>query len=337
MSLNYLYYCQYLLSSQINYTLTNFAEHSQEFSHDRINRYLKTEELTPSLIWEKVRSELQSHPDAYLVFDDTVLDKRFSSKIELVRRQYSGNEHRVIRGIGLISCIYVNPETGYYWVIDYRIYAPDEDGKTKLDHVADMLKDAIAQKKISFAKVLMDSWYAAQKLMALIDNLGKIYYVPLKKNRLVDDTGGKKKYQPIEQLTWSELEEEQGKLLKLNKFTRDKKVKLFRVTVSSTRTEYVATNDLTQFSKDEVKCKCSFRWKVEEFHREIKQLTGIESCQCRQAIIQKNHLACALLVWTFLTKMAQTVSQTVYQLKANLLSDYLTQELKYPSLKLRFI
>jgi len=75
----------------------------------------------------------------------------------------------------------------------------------------------------------VDSWYAAQKLMALIDNLGIIYYVPIKKNRLVDDTGGQKKYQLIEQLTWSELEQEQGKLIKINKFPRYKKVKLFRL------------------------------------------------------------------------------------------------------------
>jgi hypothetical protein len=85
-------------------------------------------------------------------------------------------------------------------VIDYRIYDPDGDGHTKLDHVADMLNDVLLKKKIPVAKVLMDNWYAAQKLMALIDNLGKIYYVHLKKNRLVDDTGGQKKYQPIEQL-----------------------------------------------------------------------------------------------------------------------------------------
>lgn len=65
----------------------------------------------------------------------------------------------------------------HYWVIDYRIYAPDGDGKTKLDHVADMLNNAVFEKKISFTKVMKDSWYAAQKLMALIDNLGKIYYV----------------------------------------------------------------------------------------------------------------------------------------------------------------
>jgi len=77
MSINYLYYCQYLLSSQINSTLTNFAAHIQEFSHDPINRYLNSENLTPFVIWEKVRSELQSHPEACLIFDDTVLDKRF--------------------------------------------------------------------------------------------------------------------------------------------------------------------------------------------------------------------------------------------------------------------
>lgn len=261
----------------------------------------------------------------------------FSSKIELVRRQYSGNEHRVIRGIGLISCIYINPQTGYYWVIDYRIYDPEGDGQTKLDHVADMLNDVVFKKKLPLAKVLMDSWYAAQKLMALIDKLGKIYYVPLKKNRLVDDTGGQQKYQPIEQLTWSKLEQQQGKLIKINKFPRDKKVKLFRVTVSANRTEYVATNDLTQSAIDEVKSQCKLRWKIEEFHRQIKQLTGIESCQCRRARIQKNHIACALLVWFFLNRMAHIVPQTVYQLKASLLVNYLSQELKLPSLKLKFI
>jgi hypothetical protein len=36
-----------------------------------------------------------------------------------------------------------------------------------LDHVADMLNDVVFKKKIPAAKVFMDSWYAAQKLMAL--------------------------------------------------------------------------------------------------------------------------------------------------------------------------
>jgi hypothetical protein len=50
MKFTKLNYCQYLLSSQINYTLTNLAKHLEVISHDKINRYLKNEKLTPSLL-----------------------------------------------------------------------------------------------------------------------------------------------------------------------------------------------------------------------------------------------------------------------------------------------
>jgi hypothetical protein len=50
---------------------------------------------------------------------------------------------------------------------------------------------------------------------------------------------------------------------------------------------------------------CALRWKIEQFHREIKQLTGIEKCQCRKARIQRNHIACAVLVWISLTQLAR--------------------------------
>ena len=47
----------------------------------------------------------------YVLFDDMVLDKNHRRRIELVRHQYSGSAHRVIVGIGLVTCVYVNPET----------------------------------------------------------------------------------------------------------------------------------------------------------------------------------------------------------------------------------
>jgi hypothetical protein len=49
MSFTKLDCCQYLLSSQLNYTLTKLAEHLKSFSHDTINRYLKGEKLSPRL------------------------------------------------------------------------------------------------------------------------------------------------------------------------------------------------------------------------------------------------------------------------------------------------
>ena len=83
-------YCQYLLSSQINYTMTNLAEHLSNISHDKINYYLKNKKLTPRLLWDKVKDLIAPDEDAYIIFYDTVLNKRFSDKIEIVRRQYSG-------------------------------------------------------------------------------------------------------------------------------------------------------------------------------------------------------------------------------------------------------
>ena len=262
----------------------------------------------------------------------TVLNKRFSEEIELVRRQYSGNEHGVVRGIGIVNCIYVNPKTLQFWVIDYRIFNPENDGLSKIDHVKNMLLGLVYQRNLPFETVLMDTWYAVNKLMLYIDSLDKVYYCPLKSNRLVDDSFGKRKYKNIKNLEWSDEDIESGKIIKIKGFPADKKVKLFRVTVSTDRTDYVATNDLSQSSLDVAQQVCKIRWKIEEFHREIKQLTGIESCQCRKARLQRNHIACAMLVWLRLKNLAYKTGKTVYQIKHNLLSNYLIEQLKRPGI-----
>ena len=84
-------YCQYLLGSQINYTVTNFAEHIERFSHDAINRFLRTDHLSPRVVWDTVREQGVQTPTGYLVFDDTVLDTRDAHQIAVLRRQWSGN------------------------------------------------------------------------------------------------------------------------------------------------------------------------------------------------------------------------------------------------------
>src|SRR2546428_13849961 len=176
MSFSKLDYCQFLLSSQlssqINYTLTHMADHLQSFSHDTINRYLRGEKLSPRLLWEQVQTVLEPDPAGYLVFDDTVLDHSFGPHIEMVRHQWSGNQKSVIRGIGLVSCVYVNPHTEQFWVIDYRIFDPHTDSMSKLDHVQEMLS-ITQQRKLPFQTVLMDAWYAAKEVMMRIDRLGK--------------------------------------------------------------------------------------------------------------------------------------------------------------------
>ena len=261
------------------------------------------------------------------------MDKEQAKKIAFAKEQYSGNAHGVINGIGVVTCVYVNPELDLFWLIDFRIYDKEGDGKTKLDHVQDMLDVLVNSRKVAFSTVLMDSWYASKPLMLFIESLGKKYYCPIKKNRLVDDFNGTKPYQRIDSLEWSDTEQQSGKRVKLNKFPKNHKVKVFRV-ASSRRTEYVATNDLRQSDVSVTQKVCALRWKIEEFHREAKQLTGLEKCQCRLARIVRNHITCAFLVWVYLKRQASETGKTVYQVKYGMFSEYLCQQLRSPTLKM---
>ena len=45
----------------------------------------------------------------------------------------------MIVGISLVTCVYVNPETDQFWLLNYCLFAPKADGKTNLNPVADML------------------------------------------------------------------------------------------------------------------------------------------------------------------------------------------------------
>jgi len=69
--------------------------------------------------------------------NDSVQDKRYSRSIELVKRQYSGNVHGLVRGIGIVNLVHSTGKD--FYPIDYRIYSPEQDGKTKNEHFAEMV------------------------------------------------------------------------------------------------------------------------------------------------------------------------------------------------------
>lgn len=326
-------YCQFLLVSQTNYTQTYFADHSEQFSHDCINRLLRENKLAPLELRQSVRKELVLSENGYILFDDTVLDKSHSFAIELVRRQWSGNAKKVIKGIGIVTCVYVNPDSDRFWIIDYRVYDPERDGRSKLDHLFDMWRTILHVEQLPFHIVLMDSWYATMKVIKTIEEAEKIYYCPLKSNRQVTENSDEA-YQRVDSLTWTDHELEKGRMVHLKKFPKGHQVKLFRIALSTQRTEYVVTNDPSQDSADATRQESAIRWKIEQFHREAKQATGLESCQCRSQRAQRNHIACAMLVWVRLNEVAQEAQTNIYQLKQGLLSNYMREQLRQPSISM---
>jgi SRSO17 transposase len=321
-------YVEYLISTVANYTGSHLAEHLADVSHDVITDYLRTERLTARGLWELVQHLITDSPEAFLLVDDSIQDKRYSQFIELVKRQYSGAEHGLVRGIGIVNLVHSAGPDGDFWPIDYRIYAPDADGKTKNDHFREMIQRAVADKLVQAKTVLFDSWYAAADNLKLIHRLGLVFFTTLKENRLVSLSKADG-YIHLDQIDWTPDRLQHGVQVKLKEVPF--KVQLFKLVAPDGDIDWVITNCPDETLTAQVAQDANdVRWQIEELHRGLKQLTGTEKCQCRKARSQRNHLACCYHAWLSLKVKALQLNKTLYQVKTDLLRDYLRAELQNP-------
>lgn len=125
-------YIEYLLSTPKDYACTNLADYLSGISHDQVDRFLRTSELPVSQLQQLVQPLLHDSPEAFLLVDDRVQDKRCSRFIELTKRQCSGNVHGMVRGIGLVNLVHSSGQAGDFLPLDYRMYAPDQDQKMSI-------------------------------------------------------------------------------------------------------------------------------------------------------------------------------------------------------------
>lgn len=321
-------YVEYLVSTPINYTCSNLAEHLEGVSHDAVSDYLDRERHTTRHLWELARHVIDDSPSAFLLLDDSVHDKRYARKIELVKRQYSGNAHGVVAGIGVVNLVHSSGAEGHFYPIDYRIYAPDTDGKTKNHHFRDMRVAAIADKRLAARTVLFDSWYASADNLKLVHRAGRIFYTTLNANRLVS-LAKAEGYVHLSDIHWTPERLNQGVRVRLQKVPFD--VRLFKLVATNGDIDWVITNDLDfTLTMQAVQDVNDVRWQVEELHRGLKQLTGTEQCQCRKARSQRNHLACCYHAWLSLKVHATRLGKTLYQVRTDLFRDYLRAELANP-------
>jgi SRSO17 transposase len=323
--MNKRHYIEYLISTPANYTCNNLANHLEKVSHDAVTDYLQREKLTARGLWELVKPLLADSPTSYFILDDSVQDKRYSKKIELVKLQYSGAAQGLVRGIGIVNLVH-SDGTNYY-PIDYRIYAPDTDGKTKNEHFRAMLIAAIADKQLLARTVLFDSWYASVANLKLIQRLKRYFVTTLKANRKVS-LSAESGYVHLEELEWSQTQLETGQLVKLKELPF--KVRLFKVVATNGEVEWMITNHPALTNSPLVQEANEVRWQVEQMHRELKQLTGTEKCECRRARSQRNHIALCYQAWLAIKLKAKALNKTAYQVVKDLWSDYLRAELRNP-------
>ena len=333
-------YIEFLVATPGNYTCTNLAQHldgEQAISHDAISDYLRRQKMTPRSLWEVVQPLLNDGPDSYLIVDDSVQDKRYSKKIELVKLQYSGAAGGLVRGIGVINLLHSSGKDGQFYPIDFRLYDPDGDGKSKNAHFGDMLIRAKSDKNIQSRTLLFDAWYGSVDNLKLVQRLGMVFVTTLKSNRLVS-LSKESGYVHLQELDWTPESLKQGLTVKLKELPF--LVRLFKIVAPNGDIDWLITNRDTSGRDDHgsltaqaVQEENALRWQIEQMHRELKQLVGTEKCQCRKARSQRNHLACCYLAWLSLKVQAKKVGTTLYAARANLFREFLRTELRKPTIQ----
>src|SRR5512139_1262967 len=240
-------YVEYMISTPINYTCTNLADHLDDISDDAINDYLRREKHTAPTLWELAEPLINNSHQAYLVLDDSVQDKNYSQQMEMVKRQYSENAHGLVKGIGIVNLVHTHQ--GDYHPLDFRVYAPDADGKTKNNHFRDMLRQAFEEKGIQAQTILFDSGYAASKNLKFIHRFGNFFVTTLKENRLVS-LSQEQGYIHLQQIEWTAAHLQYGLPVKLQKIPF--KVQLFKVVATNGDIEWVITNRAPSFINTQV-------------------------------------------------------------------------------------
>src|SRR5262245_5376107 len=210
----------------------------------------------------------------------------------------------------------------------YSIYAQDYAKDTKNDYFLAMLKEAFEVRKLRAKYVLFDTWYASATNLKYVQRQGRIFYTTLKSNRLVS-LSKEEGYIHLQEIDWTPERLRTGIVVNLKEVPFH--VKLFKLVATNGDIDWVITNDIASgLTIEIVRGRNDVRWDVECFHRELKQLTGIEKCQCQSAWSQRNHIACCYHAWLALKVHASKLEKTLYRVEQELLSGYLMAELKQP-------
>ena len=79
-------------------------------------------------------------------------------------------------------------EAGGLLPLDYRLYAPDHDGRTRNDHFPALFDQVASEDKLLARTILFESGYAGRTNLKRIHRAGWTFFITLKNNRLVRRT-----------------------------------------------------------------------------------------------------------------------------------------------------
>jgi hypothetical protein len=309
-------YTDYLMSSFSYTTATGLSMMVQgEISHDKITRFLSSEDFTSTDLWKMVKPTVREieNADGVLIVDDTIEEKPSTDENEIVSWHYDHSKGISVKGINIVSTLYYNKgikvPVSFDLVRKTKTILDKKTGKekrisekTKNEQYRQMLKICI-KNKIKFKYVLNDVWYASSENMMFVkEENKKDFIMPIKTNRKIalsktDKLNGK--YVTVSELELKEgirykiyLEGVEFSLLLIKQIFWES-IPMGKNDDSSQGVLYLVSSDLT-LTYDNIAAIYQRRWKVEEYHESLKQHVCLCKSPTKRVRTQSNHIFAAI-------------------------------------------
>ncbi|HEV8052911.1 MAG TPA: transposase [Parachlamydiaceae bacterium] len=340
-------YTDYLISQNHQATATGLSFLLDgQISHDKITRFLNRNNFNSKDLWHYVKPQvrkLEQEKGGVLILDDTIEEKPYTDENEIVCWHFSHAKGGCVKGTNLLSSLVRYGDIAF--PIGFEIIFKDlhycdlktkkekrQSSITKNQHFRSLIKQAVTN-EVKFDYVLADNWFGAKDNMEFIHyELKKFFIFGMKANRLIAFSEEERKNGQYQNLNQFNFQDGEKRIIWLKDiaFPVALVTKIFKNEDGSTGTLHIVTNDLGN-DADRIYEVYQKRWRIEEYHKSIKQNTSLEKSPTKVVRSQKNHIFASIISYCKLEflKIKTTLNHFALKYKLILKANQMAfQELK---------
>lgn len=327
-------YSDYLICQNKYATATGLSDLlSGDISHDKITKYLNSKDLGSKELWVYVKPEMRKHErdkGGVLILDDSIEEKPYTDENEIVAWHHSHAKGRHVKGINILSCLVSYGDVVLpcgYEIMHKDISFSDIDTR-KVKRKSSMSKNQYfrnliqqsTENKVLFEYILADNWFGSKENMEFIESLGKKFIVGIKANRIVALSCQDKKRGQFQQISSLDMQDGESKKVWLKGVSFEVLLikKVFINGDGSTGTLYLASND-TENDTAYLYQIYQKRWRIEEYHKSIKENASLAKSPTKKMRSQANHIFASIIAFCKLEIIKVATATNHFAIKYKLL------------------
>ena len=327
-------YIDFTISSFEKIEMTKLSKLTDK-SHDTFTKHLL---LNSSLdddkrLWKSIKPFLRDYENedsGCIIIDDMLMHKPWTKVNDIVCWHYDHVSQSMQKGILMLNFHYTD-DTGISIPLGYEIITKTEDKwsdeyqknvKKSLFSKNEIMQDKLYilhyNNEVKYKYILFDKWFASTKNLVFIeDELKKKFVCPIKSNRKIALTLEERNKGKYVNISTIDIKGGSSRLIYLEGY--EKPLRLIKQVVKNgddgeSTYLYLVTNDI-DLSFDTILEIYKRRWKIEEYHKSLKQNLKIEHSPTKVETSQRNHIHLAVLGFIKLEKLRLNYKMNHFAIK----------------------